>query len=716
MSVFSGYDPGPPDSTRCRGTPARVYPSHFAFSVPSTAACAILLSMAYALGLPLPQNWQDFESLCKDLWRLIWDDPLAQKHGRSGDPQAGVDICGRRGEKWEGVQCKQKEWHKRLGAAQIRREADKAGGFEPALARFILATTVPRDPKTQADVRAINDAGEYPFEMAVFAWDDVLEELQAFPQLIRKFYPEWSRQALCGVPSTRSVQFVGREAELEQLRQLVRRAGSVRIAASVEGLAGIGKTELALQLVHRLAAEGDFPGGIFWFDAEDPDLAPIWGSVIADDLGIAEGPLAERAALAVRSLSRHDAATLVVLDNVEEWTGSRQPAPLPKGAHLRYLVTTRRRRLGGARFQHVDLGFLEPEYARRLLAAVAGRDPAAAPRYEELLEHLGGHALAVELAGAWNLGEDHPDVAIRRSNLAVVLDEQGDLAGARELLELALESGLKNLGEDHPEVATRRNNLAVVLRAQGDLVGARQLHELVVQSLRKNLGEDHPHVATSRSNLAAVLKDQGHLPAARELLKLALESNLKNLGEDHPQVAMNRSILARVLKDRGNLAGARELLELALASDLKNLGEDHPQVAKSRSTLALVLKAQGDLPGARELLELALASDLKNLGEGHRHVATRRFHLAGICESEGDLDGARELFERALEDRKNSLGKNHSHTALTRVRLADVLRQLGDTERARVEAQVAMDVVAGQPEGSPVRVQVEENAGKVLAS
>ncbi len=211
--------------------------------------------MAYALGLPLPQNWQDFESLCKDLWRLIWDDPLAQKHGRSGDPQAGVDICGRRGEKWEGVQCKQKEWHKRLGAAQIRREADKAGGFEPALARFILATTVPRDPKTQADVRAINDAGEYPFEMAVFAWDDVLEELQAFPQLIRKFYPEWSRQALCGVPSTRSVQFVGREAELEQLRQLVRRAGSVRIAASVEGLAGIGKTELALQLVHRLAAE-----------------------------------------------------------------------------------------------------------------------------------------------------------------------------------------------------------------------------------------------------------------------------------------------------------------------------------------------------------------------------------------------------------------------------------------------------------------------------
>lgn len=139
-----------------------------------------------------------------------------------------------------------------------------------------------------------------------------------------------------GVPGTRSVQFVGRVEEFAHLRDLLNRSGSVRIAASVEGLAGIGKTELALQLVHRLAAEGNYPGGIFWFDAEDPDLGSTWGSVIADGLGLPPGPLAERAAQAVRTLSQRDVATLIVLDNVDQWTQDRQPGPLPVGAHLRY--------------------------------------------------------------------------------------------------------------------------------------------------------------------------------------------------------------------------------------------------------------------------------------------------------------------------------------------------------------------------------------------
>src|ERR1700676_2598167 len=56
-----------------------------------------------------PNDPTAFESLCLELWRDIWNDPNAQKNGRSGQPQAGVDVFGQHDGKWAGVQCKQKD-------------------------------------------------------------------------------------------------------------------------------------------------------------------------------------------------------------------------------------------------------------------------------------------------------------------------------------------------------------------------------------------------------------------------------------------------------------------------------------------------------------------------------------------------------------------------------------------------------------------------------
>ncbi len=42
-----------------------------------------------------PNDPVAFESLCLHLWKEIWGDPEAKKNGRSGQPQAGVDVFGR---------------------------------------------------------------------------------------------------------------------------------------------------------------------------------------------------------------------------------------------------------------------------------------------------------------------------------------------------------------------------------------------------------------------------------------------------------------------------------------------------------------------------------------------------------------------------------------------------------------------------------------------
>ena len=59
---------------------------------------------------PPPKSWEDLEVLVWRLFQIHWNDPNAQRHGRSGQRQQGVDIYGRpsQGESWEGVQVKGK--------------------------------------------------------------------------------------------------------------------------------------------------------------------------------------------------------------------------------------------------------------------------------------------------------------------------------------------------------------------------------------------------------------------------------------------------------------------------------------------------------------------------------------------------------------------------------------------------------------------------------
>jgi hypothetical protein len=94
-----------------------------------------------------PNDPTAFESLCLDLWRDIWQDH-AQKNGRRGQPQAGVDVFGRCQGMWIGVQCKQKDGlrpRSRVTIKELDEEAAAARQFRPPLSTFILATTGPRD-------------------------------------------------------------------------------------------------------------------------------------------------------------------------------------------------------------------------------------------------------------------------------------------------------------------------------------------------------------------------------------------------------------------------------------------------------------------------------------------------------------------------------------------------------------------------------------------
>src|SRR5258708_5121270 len=119
-----------------------------------------------------PNDPTAFESLCLDLWRDIWQDNAAQKNGRRGQPQAGIDVFGVNQGNWIGVQCKQKDGllrHK-LTLKELNEEVAAAQQFKPPLSVFILATTGPRNSNLQQRARELTQEHRRQGGFAVQIW------------------------------------------------------------------------------------------------------------------------------------------------------------------------------------------------------------------------------------------------------------------------------------------------------------------------------------------------------------------------------------------------------------------------------------------------------------------------------------------------------------------------------------------------------------------
>ncbi|HEX4955089.1 MAG TPA: hypothetical protein VF017_16995 [Thermoanaerobaculia bacterium] len=214
--------------------------------------------------LPPPNEPAAFESLCLDLWKEIWGDSGAQKNGRSGQPQAGVDVFGTHAGRSVGVQCKQKDGllRSKLAIAELAAEVENALEFRPPLTTFILATSGPRDGKVQERAREITEGHRARglFEVHVWSWEDIWHELYGRKALLERLLSVyWPRTS--GITPPRiapsklrhaAQHLFGREDDLARLDQAW--ADPKTNVLTLVAWGGVGKTALVSEWVGRLAA------------------------------------------------------------------------------------------------------------------------------------------------------------------------------------------------------------------------------------------------------------------------------------------------------------------------------------------------------------------------------------------------------------------------------------------------------------------------------
>ena len=372
------------------------------------------------------------------------------------------------------------------------------------------------------------------------------------------------RVGQAGLPIPRELprppgDFTGRGEELASLWKLLRAGGSIArgaapgsarpsggrgrgggrgrplVVAAIDGMGGIGKSALALQLADQLAGAGAFPDGQLYVNLQGatPGLAPLapldaLGRLLRS-LGLDPAQIpdqAEEAAVRFRSLAAEQ-RLLILLDNAHD---AEQVRPLlPASPTCRVLVTSRQvlATLDGAYQLHLDI-LPEPQ-ALALLGRIAGpqRLDADPPAAAAVVRLCGSLPLAIRIAGArlaarpaWParvLAERLADATgrldeLRAGELAVrasfdvslhTLTESSDVAdrtaaGAFGLLSLPdgpdLDVAAAARLLDQPEPTTQRllERLVDAQLLDTPRPGRYQFHDLVRLHARQHATRQHP--------------------------------------------------------------------------------------------------------------------------------------------------------------------------------------------------------------------------------
>ncbi|MFF3976468.1 ATP-binding protein [Streptomyces sp. NPDC001828] len=200
--------------------------------------------------------------------------------------------------------------------------------------------------------------------------------------------------------------FTGRTTEVTRLADLLGGGTSAVVVTAIDGMAGVGKTTLAVHAAHLMAER--FPDGQFYCDLHGftPGHAPTGPASALEALLRMAGvdgariphSLQERSALWRTTLSGRRA--LVLLDNAAD---AEQVRPLmPGSASCAVIVTSRRRLLSLEGAVPLSLDVLPEADACALVARIAGRGRVvdAPEAVAEIAELCGYLPLAIRMTAA----------------------------------------------------------------------------------------------------------------------------------------------------------------------------------------------------------------------------------------------------------------------------------------------------------------------------
>ncbi|MBD2595853.1 tetratricopeptide repeat protein [Nostoc spongiaeforme FACHB-130] len=516
-------------------------------------------------------------------------------------------------------------------------------------------------------------------------------------------------------------KFVGREAKLQELHQLLKKNQQVAIA----GMGGVGKTELALQYAHSHLVT--YQGGICWLSAvQDVGLQLVQFAMNKLQLNIPDdSELVPRVQYCLTKWPEGE--VLLIIDNVTNYRDEVRCYLESVPARFKQLITTREKLQSP--IVRLDLDVLTPLEAMQLLKSIIGRERLRREALvaRRLCKWLGYLPLGLELVGRYLLGDEELSLADmlqdleneRLKNPALVevpqeMKTELGVAAAFELSWRRLRENAQNLGcvlslfalapipwelvegitinnEAQNWKQARRELLQLhLVQSKGD--GIYQLHPLLREFFQDKLEGLEQKEEFKRSFcgvMVEVTKDIPQEPTLQEIKAIALViPHLAEVAKNFIQYVSDEDLIcvftgnAFFYKGQGLYDKAAPWLEQCLETAKQRLGEEHLEVAFSLNNLADLYGCRGRYNEAETLSIQALALCQKLLGEEDPGIALILNNLAHIYDYQGKYSEAKPLLIRSLELTRKALGEENINFTVSLTGLAGVYQSQGKYSEA----------------------------------
>ncbi|MET8150278.1 FxSxx-COOH system tetratricopeptide repeat protein [Actinoplanes sp. NPDC049668] len=540
----------------------------------------------------------------------------------------------------------------------------------------------------------------------------------------------------------RNKLFTGREADILKLRSQLQSQGLSALvqgnqSITLQGMGGIGKTQVAMEYAHRFRNAYDL---VWWINASEVAFIDTQLAALAKRLGSAEqSAIPDQAAALLETLERGKADVgrwLLIFDNAEDIESVFKYLPSGPGGHV--LITSRNPDWAA----HQETIQMEVFQRLESVAHLQQRVPLIRLEHaNRIAELLGDLPIAVAAAGAWLAETGAPvedylrDIEARPESVLAPPGNQSvertwDLslsrlketsAGSYRLLQLCsllapeisleliygdrMAEVLRPFDPDVAEAAYRWSLVHTISRLallKLDVANRRiHIHRLLQHVVRQRMTESE--MVDTRLQVHAVLaaarpRDDVDNPSTWPRFQMIWPHIELAEAYDSREEAVRRLFIDRVryVWMTGGIKEAREIAEHTVdrwRQLMNRLDTDKERESLRRQILHLqfnlgnILRDESEFTDSRALNELVLAEQTALLGANHPHTLMTAGSLSADLRALGLYANALEQDTHTYTAWSQHFGDEHPRTLNALNNLGASYRLVGDFRSAREHDQ-----------------------------
>ncbi len=534
--------------------------------------------------------------------------------------------------------------------------------------------------------------------------------------------------------------FIGRVDELAKIKEML---SNDNISCIVNGIGGVGKSELALKYFHD--NKHNYNNVAFIQLTQDTtSLENVFFQVFQAKLNLQPETLLSTILLQLQGLKPKN---LILIDNLEKREDFDKIKCLNTSFDI--LFTTRLQNIE-SKYQ-INLETLNDTDAKKLFLRTYNKDE----NIKDILKYLDNHPLFITLLAS-SLKSNYITLEELRENIRnntiSKIDSKDDKTFKEHLIDTFERQFVKESNKDlknllqilsiFPSMEIKFeifekilivDNLKVKLQKlveRGWLVqndSSYKLHQIIKTFLQEEHKVEYENISYILQNIANYINPDDstlianqlndYIPIIDELVEnfeslkdenicgildsqtflyyslglyndslkyqtKAYDFRFKKHGEDSLEIARSNNLLGILNETKGKYEKALPLYKNALKIYEEVLGVNHLNTSTSYNNLAALYKSMGENKKALPLYEKALKIREEVLGVNHPNTATSYSNLALLYKSMGEYEKALPLYKNALKIYEEVLGVNHPHTATSYNNLAALYKSVGENKKA----------------------------------